>query len=386
MYGYVFDYSMCEHVNQILATVYAGKKKSVQYIAMSMHEGEGCGRLWNEPRDHMHMIVYFSSSKPTDTAFHKDMLIKSAERGVHWEGERIRVPTSIEKYIQCEPRKLKLVYGNAAFKNRLFRAFQDRHQMKTKIENRDAAVVAKKKKTSDNDWWIDNGQNPEALQDMIFELGIKDVSNFLDYAQRYMPEVKFGGFVYDYKRDRLEKQINEELRRRYSAMTWWEAFETRRKQFEDRIEDGTTYDLKESIELFERILMLNRIDRVEFIDAVFQVIEKKHAKKNCLYLYGESNSMKSTIATSIRAMVPMIGMQITSRDFGFQECHNVNLIFNEECRVVEETINEVKRIYEGAEVLINIIIETDCPGVATLSIASKEELGQPRRVCQVNIY
>ncbi len=65
VYGYVFDYSMCEHVNGILATVYKGKKKSVQYVALSMHEGEGCGRLWKEPRDHMHMLVYFNSSKPT---------------------------------------------------------------------------------------------------------------------------------------------------------------------------------------------------------------------------------------------------------------------------------------------------------------------------------
>ncbi len=175
---------------------------------------------------------------------------------------------------------------------------------------------------------MENGQNPEAMQDMIYQLGIKDVSNFLDYSQRYMPEMKFGAFVYDHERDKLEKQINEELRRRYSALTWWEAFDTRRSQFEARIEDGTTYNLKESIELFERILQLNRIDRVEFIDSVFQIIEKKHQKKNCLYLYGESNSMRSTVATSIRAMVPMVGMQMTSRDFSFQECHNVNLIFN----------------------------------------------------------
>ncbi len=49
----------------------------------------------------------------------------------------IRILESLEKYIQCEPRELKLVYGDAAFKNRLFKAWQDRDQMKTKIANRD---------------------------------------------------------------------------------------------------------------------------------------------------------------------------------------------------------------------------------------------------------
>jgi hypothetical protein len=78
--------------------------------------------------------------------------------------------------------------------------------------------------------------------------------------------------------------------------------ETRRQQFQDRIDDGTTYNLEESTKLLERILQLNKIPKAEFLNTLFSVIEKKHQKKNSLY-HGPSNSMKSTVATSIRCDV-----------------------------------------------------------------------------------
>jgi hypothetical protein len=174
---------------------------------------------------------------------------------------------------------------------------------KTKIENRDEKENVKKSKYSDEDWWIESGQSPEKFQEWIYKLGIRDVASFLDYAARYIPQYKFGAFICDQKRHRLVRQINDELRRRYSCLSWWEACRTRRQQFQDRRDDGTTYNLEESTKLLERILQLNKIPKAEFLNTLFSVIEKKHQKKNSLYLQGPSNSMKSTVATSIRCDV-----------------------------------------------------------------------------------
>lgn len=114
------------------------------------------------------------------------------------------------------------------------------------------------------------------------------------------------------------------------------------------------YNLKDSIKLLKDILMLNNINPNEFVINVLSVMEKKHPKKNCLYLQGESNSMKSTIARSIMGMVPIAGQQMQSREFGYPECVNANVIWAEECYTTQDIINDIKRIWEGSETMINV--------------------------------
>jgi P2-related tail formation protein len=84
----------------------------------------------------------------------------------------------------------------------------------------------------------------------------------------------------------------------------------------------------------------------EFAAAASSLIDMTRPKKNCLYLYGQSNNMKSTIANNIKNAVPNPGQQITSSDFAFQECVNTNLIYAEECKIIHviEVISELKHI------------------------------------------
>jgi energy-coupling factor transporter ATP-binding protein EcfA2 len=81
----------------------------------------------------------------------------------------------------------------------------------------------------------------------------------------------------------------------------------------------------------------------EFAAAALSLIDMTHPKKNCLYLYGQSSNMKSTITNSIKNAVPNPGQQITSSDFAFQECVNTNLIYAEEC-IRLYIISELKHI------------------------------------------
>ena len=117
----------------------------------------------------------------------------------------------------------------------------------------------------------------------------------------------------------MERQINEDLRRSYCALNWWELFERRRVTFEKLIESGHTYNVQESMKLFERVIKANGYEVKKFVTDVMMLIDKVDNKRNCLYIQGKSNSMKSTIARTITTMVPIAGQQIMSREFAFYE-------------------------------------------------------------------
>ena len=68
-------------------------------------------------------------------------------------------------------------------------------------------------KYGEDDWWVHvANKNPGELQRMIQNLGIRDVSKFLSYAARFMPEFKFDSFIYDPRRGVMENQINEQIK------------------------------------------------------------------------------------------------------------------------------------------------------------------------------
>lgn len=123
-------------------------------------------------------------------------------------------------------------------------------------------------------------------------------------------------------------------------------------QFENAIKRGATKGVEDSIETLQ-IVRANGIRTSHFVNDVFKVVLKKVQKKNCLFLYGKSNTFKSTISRSIVNMVPMIGQQITSREFAFQECLECNVIFSEETKITPDIVQSVKQVYEGTEHLVN---------------------------------
>ena len=88
-----------------------------------------------------------------------------------------------------------------------------------------------------------------------------------------------------------------------------------------------------------------------FVRCVIKVLLKQDQKRNTLYLWGPANSLKSTVCRSIVNGCPNVGMQISSADFPFNECVNVNLIFSEETKITEDVI--IKEVYEGAYCMVN---------------------------------
>ncbi|XP_046843244.1 uncharacterized protein LOC124437303 [Xenia sp. Carnegie-2017] len=360
VHGFVFEAK--EKYNKTFDEFFDLVKKgtgSVQAVVLVTHANAICHNLFGGKKaDHFHMLVYYNAGKFTDSNANRIWSKFKIEKGVEWNSQMIIKPQSMEAYVQCEVRLVAAVFGDKQILERLRHANKPEVKaiMQQRIDDRDDDRKRKRKddKYGDDDWWVSVAhKNAGELQSLITSLGIRDVSKFLSYAARFMPEYKFDGFIYDPRRAVIENQINEEIKRVYRSWDWWECFNSRKSQFEAAIKRGATKDVDDSIECLQRILRQNGIRVKHFVRDVFKIVLKQEQKKNCLFLYGKSNTFKSTISRSIVNMVPMIGQQITSREFAFQECLEVNVIFSEETKITPDIVQSVKQVYEGTDHLVN---------------------------------
>lgn len=350
MYGYVFNRSCLKVVMAGLNAIKPRKYDSIKSFVLCEHMNAVCTDLFDSPVDHWHLLIYYDCVKPCDTAFHR-AFFSAGKRAVDWKSQMINVPDSMLKYVQCEPRKVIQLYGPKAFREHFEQMGLEKGEMALKIEMRDAGK--KKHKWSSDDWFANSGFNPQKLTETIISHGVVTVSKFLLFAKKFLPNDSFGSFVFSRDKPRLEKEINDQIKRHYVMMNFYECLETRRGQIQLLVEEGKMFTVDDSVKWLEMILVWNQIEVEQFVLDVNSLLEKRHAKRNCLYLYGEANSCKSTICRSLVNGCPNVGMQITSSDFMFNECVNVNLIFSEETRITHEVVNLLKRVYEGANVTAN---------------------------------
>ena len=159
--------------------------------------------------------------------------------------------------------KIKQVWGAQDLRRRLKKAFDQRDMMKRKIEVRDSY---KRGVDEIYNWWLENAKSPGKLSAYIQTFGCRSVQKLLDYARRYLKEWDFSDFTFHRERDRMERQINEDLRRGYSSEEWWDLFDVRWHHFEKAIERGASYNLEDSLKLFKQILILNNINHNEPLD------------------------------------------------------------------------------------------------------------------------
>ncbi|CAB4024162.1 Hypothetical predicted protein, partial [Paramuricea clavata] len=94
VYGYVFNEEMGDTYNRLWKEVKNGHHKKVVMIANSIHADAPCGWLFKDAKTHWHIIVWFEHSKPTDTSFHRSLLIDMDIKGKNWDGEIRRTERS----------------------------------------------------------------------------------------------------------------------------------------------------------------------------------------------------------------------------------------------------------------------------------------------------
>ena len=172
-------------------------------------------------------------------------------------------------------REIKQVWGAQDFRRRLKKAF-DQRMMKRKIEFRDSY---KRGVDEVYNWWLENAKSPGKLSAHIQTFGCRSIQKLLDYARRYLKEWDFRDFTFHRERDRMERQINDDLQRGYSSEEWWDLFDVRRHQFEKAIERGASYNLEDSLKLFKQILMLNNINHNEPLD-LYSIVTSYSARND----------------------------------------------------------------------------------------------------------
>ena len=81
-------------------------------------------------------------------------------------------------------------------------------------------------------------------------------------AKRNLRDECYGSFIFSRDKPRLEKEINDMIRRHYYMMDYFECLSTRAKQLEMLVSKGGMYGIKESIGWLKKVCLLNGIDRV----------------------------------------------------------------------------------------------------------------------------
>ena len=171
--------------------------------------------------------------------------------------------------------------------------------------------------------------------------------------KEYMPEKSMGSFVFHREKNRLEKEINMEIRRHWYSKTYWEQMEARLPQIQKREDQKKILSVKETFKAIKLICKLNGYSYKQFFKDVLDVVLKKVPKMNCLYICGESNSCKSTVAWSILNASPNVSQGMASTDFMYHNCMNASFIWFEELKITVDVVNELKRILEGSETCTN---------------------------------
>ena len=83
-------------------------------------------------------------------------------------------------------------------------------------------------------------------------------------------------------------------------------------------------------------------------------MDKKTPKLNTLFLHGASNAGKSKLARSIVDGMLVVGQTTRSDTFLFQDLPGAQVCLMEELRIVQETVDDIKRLFEGVKMKVDI--------------------------------
>ena len=355
--SYVFHADLFERVcDEHLKSVRDGKHNSVIWYALSKHAASPCSGLFEEPTDHYHLLVWFDdgAGKAMDKGFHK--WFYRFMHGKQRKSQSVRSERAMLQYIQCEPRELIELYSSAQHAKFVQQCYDSRHEMQTKIDEREKKKTkgtAKINYVSENDWWQEHDCNPQAIVDCMVKNGIRDVNRFLLWLGEHEPDKTMGSLTFHREKGRLEKEINMSVRRYWYTKNILVQLESRRKQCNDLRDKGLVLSVKDSINALRDIITKNGYDFQKFVNDVFDILFKRKNKVNTLYLFGKSNSCKSTVAWSIINCTPNYSQGMASAEFMYHNCANSSIIFFEEMKITPDVVCEMKRVLEGSEVCTN---------------------------------
>lgn len=126
----------------------------------------------------------------------------------------------------------------------------------------------------------------------------------------------------------------------------------------EKVDQCKFLSLDSSINLWFDWIAFHQLKPTEFLRDILTVLSGDGGKKNCLFLWGATNSGKSVMFSKpleyIMQSVGRINQISAGNAFTFEACVNRRLISIEECKMAKIHIDELKKIMGGETCQVNV--------------------------------
>jgi hypothetical protein len=154
--------------------------------------------------------------------------------------------------------------------------------------------------------------------------------------------------------DYYQRADDDYIRNHMLSMSWIDSMWHQRLVIYNLMKEGYYGNIKDGVRWLRRIVEYNGLEFTTFVDSVFTVMNKEVPKKNTIFFYGPSNAGKSRVADSITGGFPLLGEVTRSETFLFMNCVRSQCIRQEEVKIVQETVDDFKRLYEGSNMMVDV--------------------------------
>jgi hypothetical protein len=295
---------------------------------------------------------------------------KTRNDGKIYAHQKVRKLESLLTYMQAEGREMLWGESNCAEEIRAMAdniSEQARKRMNEYIAKRDAGKhVFRPPSVDETDLArsVDASIGPKVNLQSIIDMVIDDGCSSFDEWQREVfklhkehdafPRQALIKVLGHPRGDALIRACENYMKNHVMSMDWKTSLEYRKPLIQLDEEDGKYYPVSVSKNWVRRICRHNNWSVTKFVSDVVEIMQKQNQKVNCLFFQGPSNAGKSTLATSIRDGFLSVGNVTRSDTFLFQDCVDRQLIFQEECIIKPSTVDDWKRMMEGAQMKVDI--------------------------------
>lgn len=201
--------------------------------------------------------------------------------------------------------------------------------------------------------------NIESMLDMMMKDGAQSFEDWTDLAFKLHGEGSverstLKRIMGHPQADRLVRAANAYLKKHVLNLTWRQSMEYQEQGLKQRETEGMYMTVTESKNWIRRIAKFNNISMNSLYENVNIVMSKAKPKINTIFLEGESNAGKSKLARSITDGFLTCGQTTRSETFMFQDLPDQQIVLIEEMRITPENVDDIKRLFEGAQMKVDI--------------------------------
>ena len=341
---------------------YLKKNEEIYSWCIAEHFDSGAAGCHGVENDHYHLIIWW---KQDGVPFNNTGVVSFMKRYARKNGAAVGNHSKIYAFQPVRKLKGLLLYMQSGERKMLWDECSCMEEIKhidisEKDEERMADYIKKRDEPDKVGADLGVKVNLQSVIDMVIEDGCSSFEQWQREVFRLHKDhdskqrqalIRILGHP---RGEALIRNCETYLKNHVLSMDWVTSMKHKRPLIEKDEEDGVYYSVKESKNWIRRICRHNNWSVNDFVNDIKAVMMRENQKKNCLFFKGPSNAGKSTIATSIRDGWLSVGQVTRSDTFLFMDCVDRQLVFQEECIVKQETVDDWKRMMEGACMKVDI--------------------------------